>query len=142
MPVAMISTSTSPALGPSRSSSTISSGCLGAKATAARVFMGVLPNAAGCLWQMLSGALGSHPSRFAMERLRAQAHAGIGRTEVIVVAALHYFEKDSFGDRPAVELEILAPLSAIIEDVESLHPGDKLWLQVEARLDVGVVIRA
>src|SRR6476646_9117282 len=39
MPVAMISTSTSPALGPSRSTSTISSGCLGAKATAARVFM-------------------------------------------------------------------------------------------------------
>src|SRR5690349_3830675 len=39
MPVAMISTSTSPGLGPSRSSSTISSGCLGAKATAARVFI-------------------------------------------------------------------------------------------------------
>src|SRR5207253_2143494 len=43
MPVAMISTSTSPALGPSMSTSTISSGCLGAKATAARVFM-VPPN--------------------------------------------------------------------------------------------------
>src|SRR5262245_32370120 len=40
MPVAMISTSTSPALGPSRSSSTISSGCLASKATAARVFIG------------------------------------------------------------------------------------------------------
>ena len=40
MPVAMISTSTSPAFGPSRSSSTISSGCLAAKAIAARVFMG------------------------------------------------------------------------------------------------------
>ena len=39
MPVAMISTSTSPAFGPSRSSSTISSGCLASKATAARVFM-------------------------------------------------------------------------------------------------------
>src|SRR5918993_3406940 len=39
IPVAMISTSTSPALGPSRSSSTISSGCLGAKATAALVFI-------------------------------------------------------------------------------------------------------
>src|SRR5918996_819832 len=43
MPVAMISTSTSPALGPSRSSSTISSGCLASKATAARVFMGRFP---------------------------------------------------------------------------------------------------
>src|SRR3954462_8925705 len=39
MPVARISTSTSPALGPSRSSSTISSGFLASKATAARVFM-------------------------------------------------------------------------------------------------------
>src|SRR5690606_15579634 len=42
MPVALISTSTSPAFGPSRSSSTISSGCLGAKATAARVFIQVV----------------------------------------------------------------------------------------------------
>src|ERR1700761_4239348 len=39
MPVALISTSTSPAFGPSRSSSTISSGFLASKATAARVFM-------------------------------------------------------------------------------------------------------
>src|SRR5918993_49370 len=43
MPVAMISISTSPSLGPSRSSSTISSGCLASKATAARVFMSRLP---------------------------------------------------------------------------------------------------
>src|SRR6188508_2668016 len=43
MPVAMISTSTSPALGPSRSSSTISSGFLASKATAARVFMSLAP---------------------------------------------------------------------------------------------------
>src|SRR5215212_5873122 len=42
MPVAMISTRSSPSFGPSRSSSTISSGCLGAKATAARVFIGAL----------------------------------------------------------------------------------------------------
>src|SRR3546814_2196214 len=39
MPVAMISTSTSPAFGPSRSSSTISSGFFASNATAARVFM-------------------------------------------------------------------------------------------------------
>src|SRR6476659_6147473 len=41
MPVAMISTSTSPCFGPSRSTSTISRGCLAAKATAARVFMSI-----------------------------------------------------------------------------------------------------
>src|SRR5215469_6269794 len=39
MPVALISTRTSPAFGPSRSSSTISSGFFASKATAARVFM-------------------------------------------------------------------------------------------------------
>src|SRR5215217_2878088 len=42
MPVALISMSTSPALGPSRSTSTISSGLPAAKATAARVFMEIL----------------------------------------------------------------------------------------------------
>src|SRR3954469_12471758 len=47
MPVAMISTSTSPAFGPSRSSSTISSGCLAAKAIAARVFIGVISSSLG-----------------------------------------------------------------------------------------------
>src|SRR5690606_25191285 len=39
MPVAMISTSTSPSFGPSRSSSTISSGFFASNATAARVFI-------------------------------------------------------------------------------------------------------
>src|ERR1700712_2452893 len=39
IPVALISTSTSPALGPARSSSTISSGFFASKATAARVFI-------------------------------------------------------------------------------------------------------
>src|SRR6476620_10101373 len=43
MPVALISTRTSPAFGPSRSSSTISSGFLASKATAARVFISVSP---------------------------------------------------------------------------------------------------
>src|SRR4249919_361808 len=49
MPVAMISTSTSPCFGPSRSTSTISSGCLGAKATAARVFIERLHSCCGGL---------------------------------------------------------------------------------------------
>src|SRR3954463_3027939 len=39
MPVALISTRTSPAFGPSRSTSTISNGFLASKATAARVFI-------------------------------------------------------------------------------------------------------
>jgi hypothetical protein len=44
MPVALISISTSPARGPSRSTSTISNGRLASKATAARVFMAGLLN--------------------------------------------------------------------------------------------------
>src|SRR5271155_6043951 len=55
MPVALISTRTSPAFGPSRSSSTISSGFLASKATAARVFM---------VWSRCS-------------RLFLRAHAGV-----------------------------------------------------------------
>src|SRR3569623_838710 len=43
MPVALISTRTSPALGPSRSTSTISSGFLASNATAARVFISSSP---------------------------------------------------------------------------------------------------
>src|SRR5258707_13468968 len=43
MPVALTSTRTSPAFGPTRSSSTISSGFLASKATAARVFISVSP---------------------------------------------------------------------------------------------------
>src|SRR4029453_3474376 len=43
MPVAMISTRTSPSFGPSRSTSTISSGFLASNATAARVFMSRFP---------------------------------------------------------------------------------------------------
>src|SRR6185369_8423665 len=49
MPVAMISTSTSPCFGPSRSTSTISSGFLASKATAARVFMIRSPWIRACL---------------------------------------------------------------------------------------------
>src|SRR5439155_21442164 len=45
MPVALISTSTSPSRGPSRSTSTISSGLAFSKATAARVFIStILPD--------------------------------------------------------------------------------------------------
>src|SRR4030081_722117 len=44
IPVAFISTRTSPAFGPSRSSSTISSGFLASKATAARVFIREFPS--------------------------------------------------------------------------------------------------
>src|SRR5690348_6051012 len=62
MPVAMISTSTSPAFGPSRSSSTISSGCFAAKATAARVFMGAIPSSGDSAF--LYGIRAPDPSRF------------------------------------------------------------------------------
>src|SRR5690242_20098772 len=61
MPVALISTRTSPAFGPSRSSSTISSGFLASKATAARVFM---------VWSCFASYLASACSLL-------HAHAGI-----------------------------------------------------------------
>src|SRR5437660_9586767 len=49
MPVAFISTRTSPALGPSRSSSTISSGFFASNATAARVFICHISPQRSCL---------------------------------------------------------------------------------------------
>src|SRR5690606_27331778 len=48
IPVALISTSTSPALGPSRSTSTISSGFPASNATAAWVFIVTLPQSTAC----------------------------------------------------------------------------------------------
>src|SRR4030088_1633140 len=68
MPVALISTRTSPAFGPSRSSSTISSGFFAANATAARVFMAQLQ------------FLVVYPGRLcAQSESSALAHAGILR---------------------------------------------------------------
>ena len=64
MPVALISTITSPAFGPSRSTSVISSGLPASNATAARVFIRTLPS-----WI----ALGRHCSGGAP---RAQLHQG------------------------------------------------------------------
>src|SRR5579863_6038884 len=55
MPVALISTRTSPAFGPSRSSSTISKGFLASNATAARVFMVLILS---CSTSVLGGHTG------------------------------------------------------------------------------------
>src|SRR5437763_313927 len=55
MPVALISTRTSPALGPSRSSSMISSGFFASNATAARVFMCLSPQTS-CLSRRRQGS--------------------------------------------------------------------------------------
>src|SRR3954467_6819862 len=71
MPVALISTRTSPAFGPSRSTSTISSGFLASNATAARVFI-LIPTLASTRHdQFVVAADGSFP-----------AHAGILRRGV------------------------------------------------------------
>src|SRR5260370_27781406 len=72
MPVALISTRTSPAFGPSRSSSMISSGFFASNATAARVFICLLPQELGfcefvnperrqCLFVRGENAMGENP---------------------------------------------------------------------------------
>src|SRR5579872_7110627 len=58
MPVALISTRTSPAFGPSRSSSTISRGFLASNATAARVFMVLILSCSASLLGAHTGILG------------------------------------------------------------------------------------
>src|SRR5712664_3677722 len=88
MPVALISTRTSPAFGPSRSSSTISSGFFAANATAARVFMAQLQ-----FLVVYPGRLGAQ-SESSVSDSSALAHAGIfrllkGRRLVFVFGRTH-----------------------------------------------------
>src|SRR5260370_36070497 len=76
MPVALISTRTSPAFGPSRSSSTISSGFFAWKATAARVFIvdSILT------FQGVAERLVTTPRAFKIITRSSFAHAGRFRT--------------------------------------------------------------
>src|SRR5579871_1664096 len=73
MPVALISTRTSPAFGPSRSSSTISSGFLASNATAARVFMVLILFCSASVLVAHTGILG----------------LGVGGSFVFVLARTH-----------------------------------------------------
>src|SRR5579863_1267723 len=73
MPVALISTRTSPAFGPSRSSSTISSGFLASNATAARVFMVLILSCSASLLRAHTGIL----------------RLGVGRRLVFVLGGAH-----------------------------------------------------
>src|SRR6478735_9603046 len=75
MPVALISTRTSPAFGPSRSSSTISSGFFASKATAARVF---IVNSS-----KFSRRAQTFRSRPCSKRSLLVAHAGVFRLGVV-----------------------------------------------------------
>src|SRR3954469_6990007 len=73
MPVALISTRTSPAFGPSRSTSTISSGFLASNATAARVFIPgstyTLRYLANALRHFANGSCASFPPHAGIFRL-------------------------------------------------------------------------
>src|SRR5215475_12962636 len=71
MPVALISTRTSPAFGPSRSTSTISSGFLASNATAARVF---IPGSSFALQARQGHCCAARPASSASSLL---VHAGI-----------------------------------------------------------------
>src|SRR6185437_12309250 len=93
MPVALISTRTSPAFGPSRSSSTISSGFFASKAIAARVFM----------------AESRFASRFDCSTLVAHAGIfglGIGFGFVFMLCRAHG-SKCIVGARPQVDVDII-----------------------------------
>src|ERR1700755_3005172 len=100
MPVALISTSTSPAFGPSRSSSTISSGFLASKATAARVFIREFPSRS---WER--GAV--HPL-FASSFF---AHAGIFRLRIgvrfVFVLGRAYTPDRVMGAGAEIDIEVV-----------------------------------
>src|ERR1700753_608088 len=80
MPAGLHSTRTSPAFGPSRSSSTISSGFLASNATAARVFMVLILSCSASLLRAHTGILGLGVGRrlvFVLGRTRAR-HRVVG----------------------------------------------------------------
>src|SRR6201993_975567 len=83
MPVALISTRTSPAFGPSRSSSTISSGFFAWKATAARVFIVVSPNRKTCRYPHFDPSLARSVAHARIFRL------GIGLGLVFMLRRTH-----------------------------------------------------
>src|SRR6266404_1349594 len=111
MPVALISTRTSPAFGPSRSSSTISSGFFASNATAARVFICHLPqiyclSSAVCSFEIyvrsellfLPIALfGARPRRRVLEP---------GRVSVFATGALHACAGRQGGDFKSLDFDL------------------------------------
>src|SRR6476620_1842358 len=117
MPVALISTRTSPAFGPSRSSSTISSGFFAWKATAARVFIVILHS--------LFKTIGRHVARYSADS--APPHAGIfrlgvSRRLVFVLRGPHAADR-------------VVGAGAEI-DVEIVHVAGDVWIIAECRHDV------
>ncbi len=110
MPVALISTRTSPAFGPSRSSSTISSGFFASNATAARVFMVEI------LSRFSSG------SANALCPCRSFQPVGIGRGLVLVFR------------RPPARHRIIGASPQV--DVEVVHVAGHVRIIAEGRHDV------
>src|SRR5665213_3239926 len=141
MPVALSSTSTSPARGPSRSSSTISSGLAASKATAARVFMdGLLcgdqvnlgPILEVYRLQIANAILGDvvtdHPVALGAQLV----HVDIGRIET------HRSVRDQAGveqslDQDAEDVGLAAETHGRVAVFAALdHVGHHpLWVQVE-----------
>ena len=72
--------------------------------------------------------------------LRGDAEWGVGRTVAAIAAALHDFEEEAATDRGAIELEEVAVVTAVEEDVVGLQPGDKGVVEAEAGGKVGVVV--
>src|SRR5215475_12145551 len=114
MPVALISTRTSPAFGPSRSTSTISSGFLASNATAARVFI-LVSTFALRRYIIVRGSLfpRSFPSHAGIFRL------GVGCRLVFLLG----------GTRPP---DGIVGASRQI-DVEVVHVAGDIWIIAERR---------
>src|SRR5215472_16029541 len=106
MPVALISTSTSPALGPSRSSSTISSGFLASNATAARLFILISTFPSQDLLKLILGS-----ARLAALGKSFAAHTGIFSLLdlccLVLVLGRPYAADGIMGARPKVDVDVI-----------------------------------
>ena len=95
------------------------------------------------------GAVGSspplgdarHPRGSHMTLLRGDAERRVCRAVALVsAAALDDLDDEAFAEHRRVELEELAVLVAVVEDVAGAQPVGQIRIQPEARLDVVIVV--
>ena len=73
--------------------------------------------------------------------LGGDAERGVrGAVAAVAAAALDDLEEEALAEVRAVELEILAVLVAVVEDVQRPQPVGEVGVEAEARLDVVVVV--
>ena len=81
------------------------------------------------------------PARSQMALLRGDAERCVRRAVALVAGApLDDLDDEAFAEHRRVELEELAGLVAVIEDVGGAQPVGQIGIQPETRLDVVIIV--